>query len=94
MRSLCLLGNLHVFRRLLIFSKSSFLKSSFKNTIRVSNSLTFGRAWSGSKSFAKPKVNKSADHTSRQRVLTDPSCGPQQMKNSVYHHQLVSSKES
>ena len=37
--TICPLGKFTIFCRLLIFSKSNFLKNSFRNTIRVSNSL-------------------------------------------------------
>ena len=36
-----------------LFSKSTFSKKSFRNTIRVSNGLDPGRSWFGSKLFAK-----------------------------------------
>ena len=52
------------------FSKSSFSKNSFRNTIRVSNSLDPDQA----RNFVGPDLGPSclqrlsADHTSRQRV--------------------------
>ena len=55
---------------LLIFSESAFLKNSFKNTIRVSNSLDLDQA----RHFVGPDLGPnclqrlSADDTSRQRV--------------------------
>ena len=36
---LCLLDNFALFCRLMLFSKSTFMKNYFRNTIRVSNSL-------------------------------------------------------
>ena len=59
-----------LFCRLLIFSKSTFQKNSFKKTIRVSNSLDPDQA----RHFVGPGLGPSclqslsADNTSRQRV--------------------------
>ena len=67
MLTLCLL---HVFLSLLILSKSAFSKNSFRNTIRVSDSLESDQAWH----FVRPDLvpnclqKLSADDTSRQRV--------------------------
>ena len=70
-KTLCLPGNVALFCRLLIFvSKSTFLKNSFRNTIRVSNSLDPDQTRHVVGSDLGPNCLQilSADDTSRQRV--------------------------
>ena len=75
--TLCMLGNFACFFCcLLIFSKSTFSKNSFRNTIRVSNSLDPDQA----RHFVGPVLGPgpsclqklSADDTMRQRVNSAP----------------------
>ena len=69
--TLCMLGNFCVlFCRLLIFSKSTFSKNSFGNTIRVSNGLDpdQGRHSVGPDLGPNCLQKLSADGTNRQKV--------------------------
>ena len=47
------LSSAYFFVLFFFFPKSTFSKKSFRNTIRMSNSLDPGRAWSGSELFQK-----------------------------------------
>ena len=70
--TLCILGNFSCFCcSMLTFSKLTFSKNSFRNTIRESNSLDPDpdrQNWSGSKLFAKGYQQMSKVTASKQRV--------------------------
>ena len=76
---LCLLNNFACFFKSadFFFSKWSFTKNSFRNTIRVSNSLDPDQAWHfvGPDLVQKCLQNLSADDTSGQRVNSPRSSG-------------------